>query len=151
MRVRESHKMCMHPAYHAWAGMHQRCKNPKHPGYKNWGGRGIRVCVRWKSFTQFWKDMGPTFRDGLTLDRKGNYGNYTPNNCRWVTMSIQGHNQRKRAGTTGRIRGVNFHRRDQVWQAHFCNLGKRVYLGSFNTEIEAMRARKNYENKTVLD
>jgi hypothetical protein len=75
--------------------MKQRCLNPNHGEYKNYGGRGITVCPRWvDSFANFVSDMGER-TDGLTIDRINVNGNYEPDNCRWADWFVQNNNQRK--------------------------------------------------------
>lgn len=90
-----THGMSKHPAYAVWRSMIDRCRLPTHPAWKNYGGRGIEVCPRWHTFSNFWTDMGPTYQSGLTLDRKDNDSDYTPENCRWVTRMAQARNQRR--------------------------------------------------------
>lgn len=82
------------PEYSTWLNMLQRCSNPKSRDYHNYGGRGIRVCLRWLSFSNFLEDMGPKPR-GLTLERRDNNGNYEFGNCKWATRLEQRHNQRE--------------------------------------------------------
>ena len=80
--------------YNSWAGMLQRCYYKGHAKFKYYGGRGIRVCKRWRnSFENFLVDMGVR-PSNKTLDRKNNNGNYTPLNCKWSTHSAQMLNRR---------------------------------------------------------
>jgi hypothetical protein len=88
------HGMARTRIYAVWKTMHSRCENPNAMGYKNWGGRGITVCERWKDFRNFLADMGPP-PPKLTLERKNNGGNYEPDNCYWATRAAQAINQRR--------------------------------------------------------
>ena len=81
------------PTYHSWEAMIQRCENPNNSRYKDWGGRGIKVCERWHDFRNFFADMGVR-SFGLMLDRINNDGNYEPGNCRWATQKEQNNNKR---------------------------------------------------------
>lgn len=81
--------------FNSWDAMIQRCTNPKNPGYKWYGGRGIKVCDRWlNSYTAFLSDMGERPL-GTSIDRIDVNGNYEPGNCRWATGVEQRANQRK--------------------------------------------------------
>jgi hypothetical protein len=83
--------------YRAWQGMKARCSNPNQSSYKHYGGRGIRVCSRWRrSFKNFLSDVGRAPDHRLSIDRKNNNGNYEPGNCRWATQSEQIQNRRPR-------------------------------------------------------
>jgi hypothetical protein len=90
---RGKHYKKTHPSYGTWYAMWRRCTSSKHVNYKNYGGRGIKVCDRWKSFDAFVEDMGDR-PDLHTIDRKDNDLDYTPDNCRWATAKEQRANQR---------------------------------------------------------
>lgn len=91
------------PEYRAWAGMVGRCYRPSQSCYERYGGRGIRVCDRWRdSFAAFLEDMGPRPTALHTLDRTDNDGDYAPGNCRWATREEQGANTRRTIRITWR-------------------------------------------------
>jgi len=88
--------------YNIWKGMKKRCSNPKTPAYKDYGGRGIRVCDEWiKSFTSFFESVGPRPSLEFTLDRINNDGNYEPGNVRWATKIQQANNTRRNKKMNG--------------------------------------------------
>ena len=80
--------------YQIWHSMIQRCNNPNCKAYKNYGGRGIKVCKGWRKFEGFLQDMGEQPLN-LTLDRVDNNGNYCKENCRWATQKEQRRNTRR--------------------------------------------------------
>lgn len=86
----------LHPLHSTYAKMLYRCSNAKDKSYADYGGRGIKVCDRWKkSFINFLADMGERPSEDYSLDRIDNDGNYEPSNCRWATQKEQMNNTRR--------------------------------------------------------
>lgn len=82
------------PEYRAWLSMKTRCYNQNYHLYDKYGGRGIKVCNRWKnSFENFLADVGQRPSSKHSLDRRDNNGNYEPKNVRWATPKEQNNNQ----------------------------------------------------------
>jgi hypothetical protein len=80
--------------YQAWGSMIKRCTNSKCRNFHNYGGRGIKVCDRWRdSYANFLADIGEC-PPGLQIERCDNDGNYEPSNCRWTSKKAQSHNRR---------------------------------------------------------
>lgn len=85
-----------HPLYTRLVMIKYRCYNENCEHYKNYGGRGIKVCDEWlNSYEAFinWS-INNGYDKNLTLDRINNDGNYEPDNCRWVNTQIQSNNRR---------------------------------------------------------
>lgn len=128
--------------YKVWSQMVQRCSK-----HKDYAGRGITVCDRWReSFENFLEDMGQP-EEGLTLDRIDTNGDYCPENCRWVNMSIQGFNQRKRLTNTSGKSGVSWNKRNLNWRARITVMYKEIHLGYFDSFEEAVEVREKAEIK----
>lgn len=93
--INTKHGMRRTVEYSCWDNMKARCYNTKNTRYKDWGGRGIRVCDRWlESFAHFYEDMGDRPK-GKSIDRIDNDGNYEPTNCKWSTPQEQALNKRR--------------------------------------------------------
>jgi hypothetical protein len=82
------------PLGHAWRHIMDRCYNPNVKAYKDYGGRGIKVCDRWHDFLNFYADMHAGRKHGLEIDRRDNDGDYSPENCHWVTRQQNCNNRR---------------------------------------------------------
>lgn len=87
------HGLSRHSATSTWYKMHSRCENPENQDYKDYGGRGIKVCDRWSSLENFIADMGEKPK-GMSIERKNNSLGYNPENCVWADDSTQARNRR---------------------------------------------------------
>lgn len=123
--------------------MIDRCTNPANKSYSYYGGRGVKVCPEWldketgvQAFTDW--AMANGYQDGLTLDRIDTNGNYSPDNCRWVTMAVQCTNRRPKPNKTG-FPGVVLLPNGR-YQAVITVKGKRKSLGVYETAEEAGEA-----------
>lgn len=115
-----------HPVYKAWWAMKYRCYQEHHPLYKWYGARGIKVCDRWRdSCATFMADMLPTWKQGLSLERKDNELDYSPDNCRWATQAGQARNT-TRSRTIRTPFGDEMHVADA---ADFFGLNRNVLRG----------------------
>jgi hypothetical protein len=114
--MNKTHGKALSPEHLAWKRMKARCTCKASAGFKNYGGRGIRVCDRWRhSFEAFLEDMG-TCPPGHSLDRIDTNGNYEPGNCRWADRVTQNNN-------TSRNRLVVYRGREQTlseWCRELC-------------------------------
>jgi len=139
-------KISDHPLYNTYYLIYDRCLNPRTKNYKDYGGRGIKICDRWlgkEGFNNFVTDMGER-PEGMTLDRKDNDGNYEPLNCRWATPTQQSHNRRPKPSKSG-FPGVE--KFSDKFRARISIDGKKTHLGSFATAEEASKVYYEMKNK----
>lgn len=140
----ERHGLHGTPEYLIWADMKTRCYNKKRPCYDRYGGRGIRVCKKWKeSFLAFIGDVGKRPGPEYSIDRIDNDGNYEPGNVRWATKSEQAFNRRMFKNNTSGYKGVSAY--GNKWMVYSNRSGKRKTIGYASTLEEAVNLRDKHE------
>lgn len=89
------HGLRFHPLYNRWSNIRSRCEDPNNKDYKNYGGRGIRLDIRWTDPATFIRDMeAKGYFPGATVERRDNDGPYSNDNCVWATTQQQARNKR---------------------------------------------------------
>lgn len=142
----------LHPVYDRYRSMLDRCNNPNHVSYKNYGGRGITVAEDLKPFSNFrdYVTTLPNYSDSdaearlITLDRINPNKNYEKGNLRWVSQSVQVANQRFSGKGSNKYTGVNWSKTHNRWIARVNFNGKCVFTKVCLTEKDAYLARVNY-------
>ena len=131
--------------YYVYRAMLNRCYHEKDINYFNYGGRGITVHSDWvKKFSSFYDwALESGYKEGLTIDRINNDGNYEPSNCRWTDRFTQATNTRKipKNNTTG-YRGVT--RNGKNYRVIVTADKVRYNVGTYNTLDEAVIKRDNF-------
>ena len=134
--------------YRRWVNIKYRCYSESCIQYKNYGGRGIKVCDEWMydfmSFYEHVKDLPNYMEDGYSIDRINNDGNYEPGNIRWADWHTQAANKRIGKNNTSGYIGVCYCKYYKKWMADITINRKTKRIGRFNTAIEAMKARDKY-------
>lgn len=149
----KTHGLRHHPLYSVWMSMHHRCYKENSNVYDYYGGRGIKVCDRWigdEGLLNFIQDMGER-PEGMSLDRTDTDGDYSPENCRWASKGTQSFNRRHPGNSSSKKAGVYKFKKKKVWTGKWkaiIKVNKKViYLGTFDTEDEAIQAREAAEVK----
>lgn len=138
-----------HPLYGVYNNMLSRCYKTYNPAYGNYGGRGIKVCERWRGvdgFQNFVADMGKR-PVGLTLDRENNDGGYEPDNCRWVTRTEQSRNKRPSKNNISGFKGVGWYKLTRRWHVQIPIDGKNASIGYYKVLQDAIDARLEAEKR----
>lgn len=115
--------------YSIFSDMKTRCYNKNYKKYKNYGGRGIKICDEWlNDFQSFYSwAMSNGYKDNLTIDRIDVNGNYEPSNCRWITIEEQQNNRRE----TIRVTYKNVTRTLSQW-GEILNINRKTLWARYN-------------------
>jgi len=148
---RAKHGGCDTRLYRIWVNMKARCNNPNRDAYKNYGGRGVRVCEQWNHDFVAFRDWAVTngYTDELTIEREDNDSDYEPSNCTWIPRGEQTYNRRSLPSRSGYY-GVKFVKRNTLrpWVATL----DKVHLGSYATPEEAHEAIERAKNEqSIID
>lgn len=132
---------------YVWSKMKSRCLCPTDSNYVNYGGRGITLCDKWLSYAGFIEDMGSSYKEGLSLDRIDNNGNYCKENCRWTDRTTQSYNKRKLSTNKSGKTGVCWNKSASLWVVYFSIDKTKKYIGSFNYLWDAIYTRMQKEQE----
>jgi len=148
-------------AYQTWEDMKARCYNKNNPSYKWYGGEGVTICEEWinspRVFIEWCKENG--YKRGLEIDKdiicdklNINPKIYSPKTCCFVSRTTNVRTTRRIISTnTSGFRGVSFRNDTKKWSSYIHIKNKRNSIGSFNTAIEAAKARDEYIIKNNLE
>lgn len=129
-----------HGLYLVWEGIKKRCNNSSCKIYSYYGGKGVEVCEEWSSDFQKFYDwsIDNGYKKGLHIDRIDGDGNYSPENCRFVTHAFNMKN--RKLLKSNNYTGVSWHKATSKWVARIGVDGKRISLGYFTDDIKAAKA-----------
>lgn len=139
---KKTHGLYNNKSYKTWANIKDRCYNKNANSYRNYGARGITVCNEWLDVKVFDKWFNKNYIDGYEIDRIDNNGNYSPENCRFISSSDNCKNTRRNSEKQSKYRYVTYRKANDKWVGTIPiskkrKIDKQIYLGSFNTEEEA--------------
>ena len=117
--------------YNKWHSMKNRCNNTKSKDYKNYRGRGIRVCEEWLNYSKFreWS-LSEGYIEGLTIERINNDKDYEPNNCKWITMKEQQRNKRNNRLITHNNKTLTMVEWGEIYNIHPVELSKKLNVNN---------------------
>lgn len=139
------HGLNNHFLYNTWTNMIQRCYNKNNKSYKNYGGRGIKVCEDWLNVKNFIEFLEKIYIKGYSLDRINVDGDYEPNNIRYTNLNVQAQNTRLlRSDNTSGYRGVSYSKHNKKFGSYICVNNINIFLGYHETKELAAIAYDTY-------
>jgi hypothetical protein len=132
----KTHGLTKTRLYRIWSHIKERCYNPNHDAYKNYGGRGIKMCSEWLSdFVNFynWAIING-YADNLTIDRINNNSDYNPKNCHWVNRTYQNRNRRNTIKFTYENESKTLQEWAEIKNIKYHTLYQRVYKLNWTIE-----------------
>lgn len=149
----EKHGDAYNPLYSVWREMNRRCFSENCYNYHKYGALGISVCEEWRrdcdgghdgfiNFRKWAEESG--YQKGLTLDRKNQFKDYSPDNCRWSTYTVQNTHLTISVNNNSGYIGVSWSDKDKIWRARVKINGEDITVGYFHSKQEAVNARINY-------
>lgn len=144
------HGLCGTPIYNKWKHMKARCLNSNNKDFKSYGGRGIKICDEWLTFTPFYEwAMQNEYKMGLDIDRIDNDGNYEPNNCQFISHidNSQGYKKRKYKNNNSGHRGVTWYPKYNMWLVRLQHKGIKIHIGYFKDLNEAIFSQSRKEQE----
>lgn len=131
-----THGKSNHPLHAVWNTMKQRCYNRNNKSYDNYGGRGIKVCKEWlDDFMNFYNwAINNGYESGLTVDRLNANGDYEPNNCRLVDMTIQQNNRSNNIILSYKNENRTLSEWSKLYNISSSTIRKRLYVLGWSIE-----------------
>ena len=136
--------------YGIWLGMLTRCNNPNYHSYKDYGGRGIKVCDEWSDYITFreWA-LSNGYQDNLSINRINNDGDYSADNCNWVSKKEQMRNTRSNHLITYQGETMTLAEASERFDVPYNTLKRRINNYGFSVEralTEPIHRGGNYGN-----
>lgn len=148
------HNLVNHKLYWVFASIKDRCYNKRSQRYKDYGARGISVYNEWlNDFMSFYNwAIQNGYKEGLSIDRIDNDGNYEPGNCRFTNCSIQNRNIRVlRKNNTSGYKGVSYKKQSKKYQVNISIDNQNIFLGYYKTALGGALAYDKYVKDNNLE
>lgn len=149
-----THRMSKTHIYNIWRGMKDRCYNPNHQKYEYYGGKGIKTCVEWLIFENFYKDMKESYdrhckeygEHQTTIDRINVNKDYCKDNCRWATYRQQSLNKNNTSFVEYQGKKIPLSILAQEYNINRATLYNRIFIMHWNIE-KALKTKPKKVNK----